>query len=582
MYKDYSGSKSFPARLQELCSAWQKLAEPTLNHRKKMLTSVASGYFTAGYSKEHIVNLMDRGISTLVPFLVEGNPRILVETAIANYRPWAFTTQLALNFFIDKLDLANNVLIPAAMNSMVGAAITRTSLYYDRRINLEDEQVKIGTPWVELIDDSQYIGDPSAKRRADFSFEGDSYVLPTAYAQEFFSGKDKHGNQIADYIKPSAKLAGDFNPKEISAPNFDRTKLSLRDYTRFIDVYLKDEGTIVTFLPKGEKAKILREVEYEGPGDGPYDYLGYKWFPDSPLPIPPAWSWYDLDATLNVLIQKMREQAESQKDIVAFSDEAGEDMSKILDTPNMGTVRVSDVGAMKALSFGGVNPLNWEWVNWAEAQHSKQGANPDVLGGRGASAPTLGQEQMVYNNATRVVNNMYTRFMDFTTSILKKLAWAFWTDPTVYVPVVKEIPGVAQLPEVFSSKERVGDFYDFIFKIAPYSTQRMSPEIQYQKIMMLMTQWVLPTLDLAAQQGATLDVPTATRVLAEYVGVDSFNQYYKTAVPHELSAVPYKMQPNGRQASDAFGTTIGNQNENLNQQQGREGAGTDTFGAETK
>ena len=573
-YDKYEGAKSFPARCQDLAKAWQTATEDELKKRKELIKLCASGWDQKGYSRYHTLNLIDRGVSAIVPYLVEGDPHILVETRIGNYRPWAYTTQLALNFFLQKINFANNVLIPGALNSMFGAAIARTDFYYDRLISLEDEQIKLGVPWVELIDDSNYIGDVSAKRRCDFSFEGDMYQLPTEYAKDFFAKKDQHGNQIADYIKPDAKLRSDVSPKDLANPNFDRDLLSLREYTTFIDLYIRDEKKIITIMPKGRKAKILREREWDGPGDGPYDYLGYKFLPEHTTPIPPAWSWRDMDITANILVDKMRELAENQKDIIAYSDEAAEDMKKVAKAPNMGTVRVSDVNAMKPISLNGIKDnSNWDWVNFILSEQVKQGANPDILGGRGNSAPTLGQEQIMYNNATRIVNNFYSRFQDWSTSILSKLAWAFWTDPTVYVPVIKEVPGVGELPEVFSDAEKVGDFYDFAFKIEPYSTQRTSPEAQYAKVLQFMNQWLLPMLPLAMQQGSQLDVPTVTKILADYAGLDNFNQYFHTAVPNQLDSVPYKPQPGTGQQNDSAGATGPSAMANLDQQQQRAGQG---------
>jgi hypothetical protein len=238
---------------------------------------------------------------------------------------------------------------------------------------------------------------------------------------------------------------------------------------------------------------------------------------------------------------------------------------------------------ISTISLGGIKDAsNWDMMNFLLAEQTKQGANPDILSGRGAQAPTFGQEQMLYNNATRIVNNMYTRFQDFVISILKKLSWGFITDPTLEVPVVKEIPGYGDIPTIFSSRDVVENFYDFIFTVVPHSTQRQSPEMLYQKIMQLMTQWTMPTLQMAMAQGAVLDIPTLTKDLAQYAGIENFNQYYRTAVPQPGEVVPFQMQPTTNrkegsmgQAGDAFGSTLGNRQSNLSQQQERTNNGSD-------
>jgi hypothetical protein len=265
----------------------------------------------------------------------------------------------------------------------------------------------------------------------------------------------------------------------------------------------------------------------------------------------------------------MKQQAEAQKDVLAYEDRAEEDVQRIMDTPGTGTVRVNHIDGIKPISFNGANPLNYQWIEYIESQFTKQGAAPDVLGGRGSQSQTLGQEQMVFNNATRLVGTMYSRFASVTESILKKLAWAFWTNPTSYVPVLKEIPGVGQLPVVFSDQKKVGDFYDFAYKITPYSTQRDIPEVKYQKLMQFMLQWIIPTMQMAEQQGTQLDITTVSEILGNYIGLDSMNQWYKNAVPTQLDMAQYTMSSG--QGNDSMGATTASQTGNLMQQQARAG-----------
>jgi len=185
---------------------------------------------------------------------------------------------------------------------------------------------------------------------------------------------------------------------------------------------------------------------------------------------------------------------------------------------------------------------------------------------------------MLYSNATRIVNNMYTRFQAVMTSIIRKLAWAYDNDPTLYVPVIKEIPGVTQIPVVYSQAEKVGKFNEFVYKITPYSTQRMSPETKYSRLMQFMTSWVLPTMQFAMQQGAEVDVVTATKILADYAGLENFQNIFRSAIPTELPGIGYTMQSTKSpgQGNDSFGALAGSREANLNQQQSREGRGEET------
>jgi len=149
--------KPFAQRLQQMAKLWQKKNETALKHRKKLLQLWASGFYESQYSREHLINLVDRGVYTIVPYLVEGVPQVQVETLATNYKSWARTTQLALNFLLRKMRFDERVLIPVAINSMFGAGITRTFTEFDRLISLEDEPIKSGSPTVRVIDDTDSV-----------------------------------------------------------------------------------------------------------------------------------------------------------------------------------------------------------------------------------------------------------------------------------------------------------------------------------------------------------------------------------------------------------------------------------------
>lgn len=547
--------QSYVVRLQQLIKAVDSLKEPMLKHRFKMLAAWASGYFDKGYSRNHMINFMDRGVSTVTSFLVSGNPKMSVTTKIPRLRSWAKVLELATNFWIEqKLNLAKNVLKPMVVEAQFGPTASRVFNKFDRLIDYNDESIQVAEPYVAIIDLESYIFDPSAKNREYFAFEGDRYKLPTKYAKEFFTGKDVNGKDLEDWIAPDSKLMENFSVKEIVRPDMDPSKLSDVDYTTFVDLYLRNERTIITIMPEGKKPVILREIEWDGPEEGPYDVLQFKSFPGSAFGVPPAWSWHDLDLAINILAEKMRQQAEGQKDVVIYQGDAEEDFRKAAQAPNMGGISVRDINLFKQFSLGGVNEDNYKWFQLLGIEFTKQGANPDILGGRGADAPTLGQEQLIYSNATRTINNMYTTFQDYMVSMIRKLIRQFYDNPLEYVPVVLDVPGIGSLPKIYSDVDKVGEFYDFIFDIVPFSTQRKGPELKGRDMMQMATQWILPTLQMAMQQGAQFDIPTFTGILADLLGIDNLSQYYKTAIPKETDSVNYLMtDQKSKQGNDSLG-----------------------------
>lgn len=537
LLKEHDVKKSFTSRIRDGAEVWVRSSKSRLKKRNRMMGAWTSGYFGQGdgNGSVHTMNLIDRAIGILVPYLSMSNPVVNCEARVPQLKPWAYTTQLAMNHLLDEIMFSKTVLRPAIFNSMFGAGVVKTGIMKEWEVDIYGNHLDVGQPYAVVVDDEDYIGDVAANTREDFEMEGNYYVMPTFMAKEFF------GPRHADSIAPSYKLHGDSSITEIVKQAVRGTDYhTLRSWTRLMDVYLPDEGVIVTLLADGSYNKILRTVSYDGPESGPYDFLGYKYAAKQSMPLPPAWGWIDMDKAMNVLINKMRTQAEREKSILAYQAEAAEDAESMQTTHDGGSCKVDDIGAVKTFQMGGTNPENYQWVSYIEGQFSIQGGNLYQLGGRGSQADTLGQEQMMMTNASRIVDDMEGQVYDFTRSIFRKLAWYIWNDPMIQIPTIKRIEGAGSIEVMYDKYAQEGDFYDFNFKIRPYSMQRFNPSAQGQKLMSFLSGWVLPVMGIAAQQGVQLNIDAATTKIAEYLQLD-IDDIWNTAVPKggDLGMGPY-------------------------------------------
>ena len=556
---------SYPKRLQMLSKSWSKKWEGAHEHSQRCMKLWLSGYFDKGDARQHILNYMDRGVATVTSYLVSGDPDVLIESIAPKLRQWAYNMRLILNFAIQQNKLTEEVLIPGAVASIFGDCIARTFYEYDRAVSIDDETIKIGTPRVALIEPCDYIGDPSAKVRRDFAFEGDQYRLPTEYAKDLF------GTKNADFIKPDCKLIQKYSAEQLTTGDIDYNKLADREYTTFIDICNFKEGVIDTIMPMGQKAVILKTIEWDGPDRSPYDVLGYRYAPNVPISIPPAWNWYQLDASANIVAQAAREQAESQKPV------AKDAMKAILNAKNMDMLIAKHADKISKFDFGGVTADNYGWLQWIDREFTQAGggSNP-TLAGTGPTADTLGQEQMVQANATREANNFYNRFQSWMTSVLRKWSWALMEDPGAYFEVLDtvNIPGVGtyEYPVYYTQADKAADFNDFVFKIRAHSTQRKSPEQKYAQLFQFCTQWLLPTTQLRAQQGSSLDIEMVDKLLADYQGIDSFPQWYRGTLPADGPDVDFiASSKSPGQENDSLGASGPSRDANLQQQQARVG-----------
>jgi len=508
---------------------------------------------------------MNRAVSAGVSYLAEGNPKVSIEPKAPKLRSFAYAMKLIVNFLIEKYDFAENVFIPGAVASYFGPAIARTFLEYDRCVSVDNELIKVGSPKVAIIEPCDYVGDPSVKVRADFAFEGDIYRLPTEYAKDLFARKDKYGKQVADFIQSDSKLTTKYSTEELTAKSgYDYNKMALEEFSTFIDIYNRKEKTIETIMPMGHKAIVLKTIDSPA---NPYDYLGYRYPPNCPIPIPPAWDIYDLDTTTNVVADAERRKAEAQRDILA-AEPTGKKAAEAVVNSKTGipVVTVKGMDGVKQFRFGGVTNEGLAWLQFAEAEFQKAGSTTsDIFRGAGPTSETLGQDQLVFSNAARMVNSYYTRFHNWMTSILRKWTNMVMDDPSSYIEVLDtvKVPGLGdyEYPVFYSKADKVADFSQLILNVIPYSTQRKTPEMKYQSLLQLMTTWILPTMQLRRQQGADIDLQMVDALLADYGGFDSFPQWYKSVLPGDSPEVDYlmksdKQKKNQGQMSDQLGATL--------------------------
>jgi len=531
---------SFPQRLVSGSKSWYKIVEPALVNRMLMLRAIEAGYFSGkakqhGISKSHPINLMDRSLSILIPYLVMSNPRLLITSKKSEYRPFAKTTELAFNHLIEEIKFAMNSLRPVVRDSMLGLGILKTGIMKSHEVEIFGHRHAIGQVYSDPVDLVDYIGDPSAISFEGFEFEGNYYKMPLEAAQEEYR---KH----ADILKASYNLHGEQrenDPQRIAKSNHvDDHVSTLKEYVRLADYWIPDENVIITIEPSS--ATILRTIDAETPEGGPYDKLYYKDFPGSSLPIPPLWYSMDLDAALNAIVLKMRKQAESQKSNLVYEGDAADDAERLVSAPDQGSVKVSSAQGVDVVTWPGVDAEHYKWAGYLENQFSMQNNNLYLLGGQGTGAETLGQDQLQFANASKSVDDMTQKTYSFTQSAARKMVWHFWSDPLISVPRIKRIEGFGDIPVIFDRAARDGEFWDYEFNVEPYSLQRLSPTVEFQRTMSLLTQWILPSAQIAAQQGAQVNVPKATQHLGKMMGLRGLDDWYETAVPSQETQInPY-------------------------------------------
>lgn len=550
---------SFIKRINKAVAACIRLKSITDKKNNKMLRTYASNYHNKLISNDpHPMNMIDRAVSIWLPFLVGGNPKIIVEPKInLELKPFAYTFQLALNQWMKNMKFDQRTLEPAVLNSLFSSGIVKTGTAKAEAARLAGYMTVTGKPYAEVVDDVNYVFDITAKDRAQFEFEGDKYILPTDEAREMFP---KH----ADKIKSDFKLYGDEDPKNIENPE-NIPYNELREHSEFIDLWLPKEKVIITILPpqKGY-GKILKTIPYEGPDNGPYDVLGYKHTSGSTIPIPPVFPLMEMDAAINKLYAKAREGAERLKKIGVAEGGNEKDAETAKNAAYGDMCMFQNANAVKELTLGGVVPEIWDFLGFTLNQFAEQGGITGL--DYRTRAKTLGQEQMLMSNATRILDFMSQKVHYFASSIAEKLAFEMWRNPTLQISSIMKIYGIGEIPVKYSQVEQEGSFLDYYLDIEMYSMQKLNPQERFNKMWQLLTGWVMPTAQISAQQGKIPNIPEITKTLSLYLDVDT-ESWYLSEQPQQTQLNPYQPVGGVKSADTRFGSNEGDNANNALQAQ---------------
>lgn len=488
-------------------------------NRQEMIDSYAgSSYGDGGESGHILVNLSELAINIYQRQLASHTPQVMVESPVQNLRPVAEELAIAVNHLIThEIDLGES-LNDCVYDALFTMGIMKVGITPKEHGNYEGFTHDSGQPFADPIDFSDWIHDMSAKRWDQIDYCGNRYEMPFDLCMEspLFTKKGK--NDLLPMLRTDAGM--DFG----AGHNEDPSKLSHEahagevEYVKKVilwDIWLPRENLIVTMPANGYGAP-LRIVEWEGPERGPYHMLGFSKVPNNLIPLAPSMIWEDLNDLINRLALKAGMQADRQKSVLAAQNRASSTAEAIIATPDgMAITTDVDPNAVREFQFGGVDQNLMASFDTFRNLFSYLAGNLDALGGLAPQTGTLGQDKLLSEGATQRVNDMRDRVVKFTTGIVEDLAFYLWNDPSVDLPLTKKITPTIERNFRWSEENKLGEFFDYNFRIVPHSLQARSPQEKLNTLLMLVNQTVLPMMPMLQEQGIRFDVEQFLKIVAK-------------------------------------------------------------------
>ena len=213
-------------------------------------------------------------------------------------------------------------------------------------------------------------------------------------------------------------------------------------------------------------------------------------------------------------------------------------------------IRSDNPDRAKVAGFGGANQSNLQLGIHFKDLFMMLGGNIEMMGGLAPQSKTLGQDQMLQQNASGQVNEMQKQTVDFTSGVIESLCWYWWKDPFKVMKVGHSLPG---LPDMSITRQvgplqRLGKFEDLQIEIDPYSMQHSTPQGRLAALNQVVQQTILPMQQLLQAQGISFDLNAYLQKVAQYLDMPDLSDIITIQEPPD---------PNGPGGSDGGGGSDG-------------------------
>lgn len=517
-------AKSFTDRLPALFNAAQEEFNSASvfrdNYRKFVQEYVGWNYGRNGARSQVPVNFI----------------RAEVDTMTANLAPWRLSTSVipddpgdaweADTFRLELDQELDTIGFPATVRRCIVNAIFMVGIAKCGNYSLlagynesGSEILDAGQPFVGCVSPEDWIYDTKARSPSEWRLVGNLYQVPLDEAREFKEFRKEQREALQEGTESSLwdswQRVEDIGAGDTSYQGMD----DFAPKVTLLDVYVPAKNVMVTFSQDGVyRGKALREYEPEVP---PYHTLSFKEVPGSTMPVSLVAGVYDLHMAIAEGYRKLIRQAKRMKTILQVNSQHTEDADRVTKTPDGAAVSV-DGQKPEEVRYGGPDSNLLGFMMHLRQRASSEGGAIDTLGGLAPGSPTLGQEQLLAQNANIGLADMKLRVADFIERLVGSVGYYVATDPVRERTVFKEIAGI-RIPRVVTPEVRKR-YRGLDVKIEPYTTSSRTPEQRLAILDKVMRELLVPMSQALQQQGREIDIGAYLDLMARVLPLPELRQ----------------------------------------------------------
>lgn len=475
-----------------------------------------------------LVNHLALAVETFSVHMIPQRPQVNITSDYPDHKPTAATLKVAINHEIEEMNL-EYVLEEIILNAWLRMGVAKIGYSSGNYMRVGNDMIDQGQLFVQSVSLDNWVHDMSCNDFSKCNFYGDRYLITQDELREMPLYDSKVHNS-GDTMSLDTLESDNDRIRNLSSGSQVYMDRDIHDKVEVWDIYLPREKKMVTFCDNQDLfgGKPLKEINWTGPATGPYKFLRFGRVPENSMPMAVGPQLMDLNKQMNNLRKKSLQQARQKKNVFGFKNKSRHDAERVRDAADGDIIAMDDPTAVQQFKLGEIDQQITAQILMLDQAFDRQAGNLSLMGGLGASADTVGQEQLLQSNSSARMNLYKGKVRGFISDIAKDIAWWRWHDRE-YNPVLhKPVDGTPL--KVETRLERIGEFLNYNFDIEPYSLSYSPPEVKLSRLTAVINQ-LTPFLPVMQQQGIGFNFTNLIRMYSEYSNLPELMDVLETLEP---------------------------------------------------
>jgi hypothetical protein len=195
---------------------------------------------------------------------------------------------------------------------------------------------------------------------------------------------------------------------------------------------------------------------------------------------------------------------------------------------------MNDPKSINQVEVGGVDQRDMALATFLQAEFDRFAGNLQAMGGLGAQASTVGQEELIHGQLSKNVADMRMAVVNFAAESILDLGRLMWNDETLELHTSMPVGNSGiQVRSDWEPGNRLGDFEDYEFRVEPYSMVFKTPQQHLQEYFQVLRE-IAPLWPMFQASGATLNVQVLVEEMARLMNKPEIRQFITFATPADM------------------------------------------------